>query len=123
MPKCPSLFEQNFLHGLARESGSNFDATVNLYRRCAQSYSTMVQEYELDRLLQRLFQQLDDKQVTPRVLSSPRKKEFLLVQSGYLFQKNVLQTLQKFYNALNEHDKHYVHQPEQCKDEFACFNR
>ena len=51
------------MHGLNGQSGEDFNSTIQIYRRCAQTYTNIVQEYELDLLLQRLFNQLDEKQV------------------------------------------------------------
>ncbi len=45
------------------QSSENFNTIINLFRRCAQTYSNIVQENDLNLLLQRLFNQLDDKQV------------------------------------------------------------
>ena len=49
--------------GLKDQTPENFDSIVNMYRRCAQTYTNISQDYGLDLLLQRLFNQLDDKQV------------------------------------------------------------
>ncbi|CAF0960589.1 unnamed protein product [Adineta steineri] len=88
-------FTENFFNGLNNESGKNFDSIINVYRRCAQTYSNIVQEHELDLLLQRVFNQLDEK------------------QSGFLLRQNVMKLLQKFYKALNDQDKKNVNQPDQ----------
>ncbi|CAF4349549.1 unnamed protein product, partial [Adineta steineri] len=93
-------FTENFFNGLNNESGKNFDSIINVYRRCAQTYSNIVQEHELDLLLQRVFNQLDEK------------------QSGFLLRQNVMKLLQKFYKALNDQDKKNVNQPDQCKTFF-----
>lgn len=49
--------------GLNDQTPENFDSIVNMYRRCAQTYTNISQDYGLDLLLQRLFNQSDDKQV------------------------------------------------------------
>ncbi len=45
------------------QSSEHFDSIINVYRLCAQTYTIIAQEHELDLLLQRVFNQLDDKQV------------------------------------------------------------
>ena len=87
------------------QSSENFDTIINLYRRCAQTYSNIVQENDLNLLLQRLFNQLDDK------------------QSGYLLREHLLNILQTFYNSLNDNDKQNVNQPTQCKKSIFSFNK
>ncbi|CAF2853599.1 unnamed protein product [Rotaria sp. Silwood2] len=88
-------FTENFLNVLKNQSSENFDSIINVCRHCAQTYSNIVQENELNLLLQRLFNKLDDK------------------QSGYLLRQNLMKILQAFYNALNDNDKQYVNQPNQ----------
>ncbi|CAF4551796.1 unnamed protein product [Rotaria sp. Silwood1] len=88
-------FSENFLNGLKNQSSKNFDSIINIYRHCAQTYSNIVQEHELNLLLQHLFNRLDDK------------------QSGYLLRPTVMKILQTFYNTLNDNDKQYVNQPNQ----------
>ncbi|CAF3746132.1 unnamed protein product [Rotaria sordida] len=88
-------FTENFLNSLKNQSLENFDSIINTYRHYAQTYSNIVQEHELNLLLQRLFNKLDDK------------------QSDYLLRQNVMKVLQTFYNALNDNDKQYVNQPNQ----------
>jgi hypothetical protein len=61
-------FTEVFLNGLNNQSSENFDSIINIYRCCAQTYSNIVQEYELNLLFQRLFNQLDDKQVNKNSL-------------------------------------------------------
>ncbi|UJR33360.1 hypothetical protein I4U23_020808 [Adineta vaga] len=87
-------FTDNFFNGLKDQSANNFDSIIEIYRRCAQTYSNIVQEHELDLLLQRVFVQLDDR------------------QCGFLLRKNVMKTLEKFYNALTDQDKKLVNQPD-----------
>jgi hypothetical protein len=48
---------------LNNQSSEHFDKIINIYRLCAQTYTNIAQEHELDILLQRVFNQLDDKQV------------------------------------------------------------
>ncbi|CAF0966176.1 unnamed protein product [Adineta ricciae] len=88
-------FTDNFFNGLKNQSANNFDSIIEIYRRCAQTYSNIVQEHELDLLLQRVFNQLDDK------------------QCGYLLRKTIMKLLQKFYNGLTDQDKRNVNRPDE----------
>ncbi|CAM4762867.1 unnamed protein product [Rotaria magnacalcarata] len=88
-------FTENILTGLNNQSAEKFDSIINVYRHCAQTYANIVQEHELNLLLKRLFNHLDDR------------------KSGYLLRQSVMRLLQTFYNALNDNDKQYVNQPNQ----------
>ncbi|CAF4754110.1 unnamed protein product [Rotaria socialis] len=88
-------FTENILTGLNNQSAKKFDSIINVYRHCAQTYANIVQEHELNLLLKRLFNNLDDR------------------KSGYLLRQGVMRLLQTFYNALNDNDKQYVNQPNQ----------
>jgi hypothetical protein len=58
---------------LNNQSSEHFDSIINIYRLCAQTYTNIAQEHELDLLLQRVFNQLDDKQVFEYLISRSQR--------------------------------------------------
>ena len=73
----------------------------------------MQQQHQLDQLFQRLFQQLDDEKV--RRIELQIHLSLLFLQSGNLRRKNVLQTLNNFYESLADEDKKLVFPADQCE--------